>query len=239
MADLTTHPSRLGRIVFAAGIAAIATQNLVYRDFLAGLQPAPAWLPARSALAVLVGLLALGFAVAIVSDRGLRRGARGLAALLALSLLALHVPRIISHPSGGTWAPAFEVIALGSVAVALALPASPAGRLGFGASLLVFGLFHFVYLDYIVSVIPAWIPAHMFWALATGVAHLAAGASLVANRKVQLAATLLTIMFGSWVVLLHIPRAVAHPAADEFTSLFIAIAMCGGSWLIGSTRRDA
>jgi hypothetical protein len=41
------------------------------------------------------------------------------------------------------------------------------------------------YRDYVASVIPAWIPAHMFWAYATGVAHLAAGAGIVQGSADQ------------------------------------------------------
>jgi len=40
-------------------------------------------------------------------------------------------------------------------------------------------------------------------------------------------------MFGSWVLILHIPRALAHGRdPNEWTSMLIALAMCGGALLV-------
>jgi len=47
------------------------------------------------------------------------------------------------------------------------------------------------------------------------------------------AATLLGVMFFLFVVLLHIPRIAAHPSdGNEWTSGFVALAMCGGAWVL-------
>jgi hypothetical protein len=45
-------------------------------------------------------------------------------------------------------------------------------------------------------------------------------------------------MFASWVLILHAPRAIAAAAnaRPEWTSLFIALAMSGGAWIIADTR---
>jgi hypothetical protein len=239
MADLAPSLPRPGRIVFAAAIAGIAAQNVVYRDFLTGFQPAPGWLPLRAVLAVVTGAVGLAAAAGIATGRNVAGGGRLQLALLAVIAAVFHVPILVAHPtSGGAWAVACEVLALGGISAMLALPASQAGRIAFAASLPLFGLFHFVYIDYIVSVIPGWIPGHTVWAIATGVALIAAGASLLSGRRARLAAILTTVMFGSWVVLLHIPRVIERRGADEWTSMFIATAMCGGAWLLVGARRD-
>jgi hypothetical protein len=238
MADLALSSSRPGGLVFAAGIAGIAVQNLIYRDFLAGFQPAPDWLPLRAPLAVLFGAVALAAAAGIATGHRVVGSARMLLAWFAALAVAFHVPVLVAHlTSGGAWAVACEVIALGGITAMLALPDSAAGRVAFAASLPAFGLFHFLYLDYIVSVIPGWIPGPTFWAIATGIALITAGASLLSGRHARLAAILTTVMFGSWVVLLHVPRVIERRHADEWTSMFIATAMCGGAWLIAGTRR--
>ncbi|HEU4733903.1 MAG TPA: hypothetical protein VFT22_38685 [Kofleriaceae bacterium] len=238
MADLVPSSSRPGRLVFAAAIAGLAAQNLIYRDFLAGFQPAPSGLPLRAVLAVIAGAIGLAAAAGIASERHAVTGARLVLGLLAVNAVAFHVPVLIAHPArGGAWAVTCEVIALGGIAAMLALPASSAGRIVFAATLPAFGLFHFLYLDYIVSVIPRWIPGHTFWAIATGAALIAAGVSLLTGRRARLAAILTTVMFGSWVVLLHVPRMLERRHANEWTSLFIATAMCGGAWLIVAARR--
>jgi uncharacterized membrane protein len=240
MADVaSSSPPRLGRLLYAFGIAGIAVQNVLRADFVAGLQPVPDWLPARALLAVVAGVLALAACAALVTDRRVDLGARGLAILLGISVIALHAPRVIGDPSNGSaWASAFEILALASVAAALAVPRPAVARIGFGVSLPVFGILHFLYRDYTASVIPAWIPGHMFWAITTGVLHIAAGTSLLADRMTRLTARLLTVMFGSWVILLHIPRAIAMHEAREWTSLCVAIAMCGGAWLIAAMRSE-
>jgi uncharacterized membrane protein YphA (DoxX/SURF4 family) len=106
-------------------------------------------------------------------------------------------------------------------------------RLMFGATFLAFGFSHYLYHQYVESVIPSWIPAHAFFAYATGAAHAAAGLSLLTGIQARLAATLLAVMFGSWVGVLHIPRVIAAQGdKNEWTSLFVAVAMCGASWII-------
>jgi uncharacterized membrane protein len=99
-----------------------------------------------------------------------------------------------------------------------------------GLAFVAFGISHFMYVGYVESVIPAWIPAHRFFAYATGVAHIAAGCSLIARVQDQLATALLAVMFGAWVLVLHIPRVIAHPTTgNEWSSLFVAVTMCGGA----------
>ncbi|HMG55788.1 MAG TPA: hypothetical protein VK601_19950 [Kofleriaceae bacterium] len=230
-----------GRIAFALGIAAIGAQDVLGADFVRGLQPVPGWVPARAALAVMTGAVLVTAGAAIAAGRGVRTAARALTALLGLSLLCLHLPALLGHlDNGSAWTAAFEVVALTGAAAVIAFPANPAaGRIGYGITLPVFGVLHFVFREYTASVIPAWIPGHMFWALATGVAHIAGGAALVLDRRARLAASLLAVMFGTWVVILHAPRVAAHPAAGEWTSLCVALAMCGGAWLLAGVARPA
>ncbi len=224
------------RILLALGLAAIGLQNLLTAGFLPELQPVPDWVPARPLLACAVGLLMAGAGAFIIAGRAIERAAGALAVLLFLTLLLLHLPRVIADPgNGGAWTGAFEILALGGAA--WFLTGTPrgerAGRLCFAASLPAFGVLHFIYGDYVAYVIPGWIPAHLFWAYFTGAAHIAAGVSIASGVKARLAALLLAVMFGSWVVLLHVPRAAADLGKrPEWTSLFVAIAMCGGSWLI-------
>lgn len=240
----TTSPrlSRAGRLAFAVAVAAIAGESLVLGDFLPELAPAPAWLPARAALAYLTGAVLVAAGASIAADRRTRAAARVVLGVLGLWVVAFHVPGLFVDPgNGGAWTSAFEIVALAGAAAVVALPSRPAlGRLCFGLSLPVFGVLHFLYHDYVAAVIPAWIPAPMFWAYATGVAHIAAGGGIVLGVKPRLAAMLAGAMFGTWVVILHAPRALAaldHRA--EWTSLFVALAMCGGAWLVAGATHPA
>jgi uncharacterized membrane protein len=49
----------------------------------------------------------------------------------------------------------------------------------------------------------------------------------------RLAGTLLGVMFLLFVMMLHIPRIVTHARdGNEWTSGFVALAMCGGAWIL-------
>lgn len=235
------------RTVFAVGIMALGLQNLLIGNFMPELQPVPAWVPAQ--LAYAVGIIVVGAGAFLAAGRFSRRAALVLALMLLGCVLVLHLPRIVANPSnGGAWTGALEVFAMAAAACVLAAMSprtsqhkwndsvdrlTVIGRICFGLTLPGFGILHFVYRDYVASVIPAWIPAHMFWAYATGIAHVAAGLSIVIDVKARLAATLLTIMFGTWAVILHIPRVAPTPQIrGEWTSLFVAITLCGAAWLI-------
>lgn len=249
---------QLGRLFFAVAMLAFGIQQFIIADFVPGLVPLPAWFPVRWLWAYLIGLALIAAGASILVNQQARRMAALLGLLWLLWVVLLHVPRLIADPrAGGAWTTAFETLAIGGAALVLAamLPcdrparrdlsrsltkALPVGRYLFGLSLPVFGILHFVYVDYVAAVTPAWIPGHVFWAYLTGVAHIAAGLSIVVNVMARLASILLAWMFGLWFILLHIPRALASlHSRNEWASAIIALAMCGGSFIIaGSLARE-
>jgi hypothetical protein len=90
-----------------------------------------------------------------------------------------------------------------------------------------------MYAPYIATLIPAWMPAHLFSAYFTGTAFIAAAIAIASRIQARLAAKFLGLMFFLWVVLLHAPRVYAHiHNKDELTSLFVALAMSGGSFIV-------
>src|SRR6202795_1616769 len=87
----------------------------------------------------------------------------------------------------------------------------PFGRLCFAIPLAVFGTEHFTDTSDIATMVPSWIPAHTFWVYLVGVALIAAALSIAVKVQSRLAATLLGVMFISFVVLMDIPAALAEP----------------------------
>jgi uncharacterized membrane protein YphA (DoxX/SURF4 family) len=88
-------------------------------------------------------------------------------------------------------------------------PLATVGRVGFGACLPLYGAVHFLYPRAVADFIPAWIPAHLFWAYLTACAFVAAGVAVLSGAGIRTATVLVAAMFTSWVVLLHIPRLLA------------------------------
>jgi uncharacterized membrane protein YphA (DoxX/SURF4 family) len=115
-----------------------------------------------------------------------------------------------------------------------------------GVCLLVFGVAHFVYLDFTASMVPAWLPGgQRFWAILTGVAHLLAGLALLSGIQARLAAILLTVMFASFSLLVHLPTLIAglHSHLNWVINA-INLALTGAAWSIATvlaqtnTRRE-
>jgi hypothetical protein len=115
-----------------------------------------------------------------------------------------------------------------------------AGRYMFAISLVVFAVQHFIYDKFVATLIPAWIPWHLFWTYFVAVAFLAAALGIASNKFTALAGILLGAMFLLWVVILHAPRVAASPHnGNEWTSEFVALAMAGASLVMASApRRD-
>ncbi len=239
---------RLGSAFFGAGMVGFGLLSLIRRDDIPAIAPLPAGLPGRVIVAMLVAAVLVAAGGALIANWRAARAASALGAVLAVWLVALHLPKVVANPkNGGAWVVFWEVMAMGVAAwmIARATSAREDGatahasratlvatglRIAFGLSFVAFGISHFVYVGYVVAVIPAWIPARTFFAYATGVAHIAAGCSLLTRVQERMATALLSVMFGSWVLVLHIPRALASPGSGaEWSSLFVALTMCGGA----------
>lgn len=112
------------------------------------------------------------------------------------------------------------------------------GRVMFAAPLVVFAVQHFLYALFISTLVPAWMPGRLFLAYFTGAAFLAAAAAILAGRPARLAGGLLGAMFLVFVLTTHIPRIAKSPAdASEWTSGFVALAMCGAAWMVAASFR--
>jgi len=102
-------------------------------------------------------------------------------------------------------------------------------------SLVVFGVQHFIYGGFVATLVPAFMPGRLFWAYFVGVAFFAAAIGILTRMLARAAATMLGLMFFLFVVLLHIPRIIGKTSdGNEWTSGFVALAMCGGAWILAS-----
>jgi uncharacterized membrane protein len=234
---------RWGRRLFAASAAALGAQHLLLLNFAPGLEQVSEGMPLRTAVAVVYGLALLIGGVSLLFDLRPRLGAD----LLLLSffsffLLAQLPPLVYFITNGSTWTRTFESLAMVAAAAAMAGPhwkgavargAVVAARVAFGLSLIVFGALHFIYLEFVATLVPAWIPARLFWAGFVGACFLAAGCALVTGIKARLAALWTGVMFAGFILLLHIPLVVTNARSPgQWTSMLVALLMWGGAWIV-------
>jgi uncharacterized membrane protein len=86
------------------------------------------------------------------------------------------------------------------------------GRICFALPLIVFGAEHFILTKSLEPLVPAWLPAPLFWTYLVGVALIAGGLSLVTTIQMRLAAALVAFLMFLFVALIWAPRTLGHPA---------------------------
>jgi uncharacterized membrane protein len=89
------------------------------------------------------------------------------------------------------------------------------GPLFYAAPLAAFGTEHFTLTQAIASIVPSWIPWHLFWAYFVGACFIAAALSMVTRIQARLSASLLALTFFLFVVLMDAPGWVQAPR-DRF-----------------------
>jgi hypothetical protein len=242
--------SRVGSILFAIPLAVFGIQYLCYGRFVRGLPPVSGSLTALPFLAYPLGAVLVIAAIGILFLKAARNSARVVAAIFLFCFACLHIPYVAMHThQPDPWTGAFEALALGGAALVLATVCSiqygdrkgmglaTIGRWIYAVALPVFAIQHFMYARFIAGLVPAWIPARLFWAYFVGAAFLAASGARLADKMTYAAAVALGTMFLIWVVILHTPRALSARHGDELTSLFVAMAMSGGAWMIAGDAR--
>ncbi|MBB5345839.1 DoxX family membrane protein [Tunturibacter empetritectus] len=122
-------------------------------------------------------------------------------------------------PSSNAWicAAGVVVLVIGLVAARRELRAAAgldklvaAARVLFAAPLAAFGVEHLALGRVIIGAVPVWMPVRLFWVYFVGVALIAAAFSLALGIRVRSTATLLAIMFLLFVLMIHVPNAVAQ-----------------------------
>jgi uncharacterized membrane protein YphA (DoxX/SURF4 family) len=239
-----------GRYLFAVAIIAFGIEHFAFGHSLSALILLPAGTPALSVWVYALGAAFMGAGICIAAGIRIRMVATLLGIFFFALYLLFHLPREIANPKDpAAWTGAFELIGLCGGAFILART-QPAGHPGekwnltvvdlhasglylFASTFIVIGIQHLMYAGFIATLIPAWIPGKLFWAYFVGFAFFALALSLILGIKVRLATTLSGLMFLSWVIILHGPRVAANLHTEtEWTSLFIALAMGGISFIV-------
>lgn len=246
-----------GHLLFALGLAGLGILSIFSGDFSYVWEPVPMWVPWRETLAHLSGILLLAGGIGLLVKRTASPAAFILAAYLLGWVLVLHFPRVASAPGNlGMWLGLAEsTLSMTGGWMLFTFLASPRARttmqfitsdrgtrlarILFGLACLILGMSHFVYGPGTASMVPAWLPYRLGFAYLTGAGHFACGLGILCGVFPRLAAALEASMISVFVLLVHIPGAIADPASRmQWTMVFIATAMAGAVWVIAMSLQD-
>src|ERR1700675_2890418 len=106
--------------------------------------------------------------------------------------------------------------------------------------LAVFAAEHFGGARFIQTMVPSWMPAHLFCAYFVGCALLAAATSLTVRKFVRLSSTLLALMFSLFVCMIYLPSVFTHPK-NRFAWIYALrdLSFAAGAWALAGLHSRA
>ncbi len=251
---------KLARISYGIMIAGLGVQQIFYKDFRPVILPP--WhfsFPGFALFVYFVSAILIAAGIAIALDRKAKTISLILGAIFLLLFLFCQVPyELIADPYYmhlGVWTSAQKELVLsgGAFVVAgsfhtgnenrqnesslirLLEKIVPFGSVFMCITMICFGIDHFLYAEGVSTLVPAWMPGHMFWTYFAGVALIGSGITIILRIRLKLSALLLALMIIIWLLILHIPRAVADPYSlqgNEVSSVFEAFGFSGIAYLI-------
>jgi uncharacterized membrane protein YphA (DoxX/SURF4 family) len=237
-----------GKIFYGLGIAGIGSLQFIYAGFRPVILPIPP--EATQSLNFFVHLTAAILVVgglSIVFTKNVKTISLFLGLFFLLFFIIGHLLNRIKYNPGilGAWTDALKLLALsggafiisglypeikGGGVIRIIQKMAQYGKYFFAIMLIVFGMDHFLYADFVKMLVPVWIPGHLFWTYFAGVALIASGLAVFLNFKPRVISLLLASMLFIWLIVLHIPRAITAPITDngnEWTSVFECLAFSG------------
>lgn len=105
------------------------------------------------------------------------------------------------------------------------------GRITFGLTFVIFGLLHFAAGSNMAGLVPSWVPGGVFWVYFTGLALLAGGISLIADKFVFWSGIGLAVLMAVFIFSIHLPLVIGGGDAAQFAmpTLLKDVAMAGAA----------
>jgi uncharacterized membrane protein len=236
--------------LFAVGMIGLGILALVYGDFALVWQPVAAWVPGRTAVAYLSGLIMLFGGAGLLFDATVTWSIRMLFPYLIVWAL-LKVPALVVAPQmeavwlgfgelavllAGGWT-LFAVLAELPEGSPLSFATGESGvriaRILFAVFVIPIGLSHLIYVKETANFVPAWLPFRTGWAYLTGVGQMACGLGVLFSIFPRVAAATEAGMISLFTLLVWGPAILAAPKTRlPWTAFFISWAIAAGAWVV-------
>ena len=215
-----------GRLMFAIGMLGLAFICILAQDFIFGRPPAlPAEIIGMAPFLGYVGagIVAVSALAILVNHKYAAYGALVIGLLILISALLRQVPSFASQ-----WLSALKSLLMigGTIVIAAtytgeqrALKKLSAknwdvliyiGCVFLASFFIAGGYSHFLYAEFVIGFIPAYIPFHAFFTYFCAICLFAGGIGILIPGTRRLAALLSGIMVFGWFLLLHVPRFFAN-----------------------------
>jgi uncharacterized membrane protein len=245
-----TRSQQPGLTLFAVGMIGLGILALIYGDFAMVWQPVAPWVPGRTILAYVSGVIMLAGGVGLLIEATAAWSVRILFPYLIVWAL-LKVPALFVTPKvevvwlgigeltvllSGGWVLFAKLAGLREGSLLTSLTGEDgvrAARILFAVSLIPIGLSHIVYVQATADLVPAWLPYRMGWAYLTGAGHIAAGLGVLFSIFPRVAATAEAAMIGVFTILVWGPAILAAPHTRlNWTAFFISWAIAAAAWVV-------
>jgi uncharacterized membrane protein len=249
---------RIARIVhatFATTMIGLGTIGLFRPDFAPVWNPVPATVPARKLILYLGALISLTCGIGLLVQRVAIIAARLLLVTLLLWLLLFRLPNFLHAPAfEACWSVFPLAVMLAAAWVLYVWLAADwdrthlsfikgnnglrISRVLYGLCLIFFGTAHFIDVKDTVSLIPNWLPVHLFWAYFTGSTFIAAGIAVLSGICARLAAALSAAQIGLFLLLVWIPIVAAGSKNSfQWSETILNAALFAGAWVVADSYR--
>jgi uncharacterized membrane protein len=251
------HIKAASHIVFALTMLAIGVLGLLSHDFAPIWQPVPSGFPDRQLIAALCTFVSLSCGVGLLIKRTSAPAALLLLAYLLIWTIVFKIPFIIGAPLvegayqswgentvliAGAWA-FYASLVEGRKSLGSSLLGGAAGlrtsRVLYGLALIAFGLSHFVYLDLTAPLVPAWLPAPVFWAYSTGIIYLVTGVALVTGILARLGAAAAAFQIALITLLVWGPMVLSRQMSPMHSQeAVVSWALTASAWVVATSFDD-
>lgn len=213
--------------------------------------------PAHDLLVHLIAIISIAAGVGLLMQRMASIAARLLLATLLLWLLLLRAPNFFREPLFAACWSIFPLVLMVAAAWVLYVwfatgwernHLSPIlgnnglriARSLYGFTTIFFGIAHFLDVKDTVSLIPHWLPSHLFWAYFTGCTFIAAGLATLTGFCARLAVTLSALQLTLFLFLVWIPiLAAGSKNRFQWSEAILNVALCAGAWVVTDSYQDA
>lgn len=250
----------IGRVFFALALLGLGVEHFVFRKFVTA--KAPAWPDALSGewvWAYLTGAVLIATSATLFVGKKARFAALLVVGLVLLWALLRQIPAVAASPLFSVeWTHVSKSLRFigGMLAIAATSPPEGGGndtllsrwvnrrselillaRALIGPSLIINGIQHFLFTEFVAGLIPEWFPGDaVVWTYFGGLALIAGGLGLLLPRTAAPAALLSGAMVFSWFWIIHIPRALPTPVSrNDAISVLGALAVSGALFVIAGS----